>query len=79
MNLKFSYIKLWKLLLDKGMSKQELRERCGFSSGTATKLNKDLPVSAETLLKICECLNCNIGDICDVGQITSKSGTEDHQ
>lgn len=60
-----SYKKLWKLLVDKEISKQTLRERCNISSGTMTKLNKGENVSLDVLLKICAHLQCNIGDICE--------------
>lgn len=63
--MKVSYKKLWKLLVDKEMSKADFRERCGFSTGTLTKLNKSKPVTMETLLRIFETFGCNIGDICD--------------
>ena len=73
LSLKISYRKLWKLLLDRDMSKIDLRERCNIGTGTMTKLNKGFPVSVETLLKICECLDCNIGDICDAERIKENA------
>lgn len=69
--MKISYKKLWMQLVEKEMTKQELRRRCGFSSGSMAKLTKGQPVSVESLLKICECLDCNIGDICDAVKTTS--------
>lgn len=47
------------------MSKIQLREKAEISPGTMTKLNKGEEVSLSVLLRICECLKCNIGDICD--------------
>ena len=76
-SLKISYKKLWKILVDREMSKIDLRERCKIGTGTMTKLNKGVPVSVETLLKICECLGCNIGDICDAEKVKEKRGDGD--
>jgi DNA-binding Xre family transcriptional regulator len=61
-----SYNKLWKLLIDKGISKQQLRQMCEMSSGTLTKLNKGYEVSMSVLVKICKALDCDLGDICEV-------------
>ncbi len=60
-----SYNKLWKLLVDKKMSKADLRKAANFAPNTLTKLRRDEEVSMLVLRKICECLECNIGDICD--------------
>lgn len=60
-----SYNKLWKILIDKRMSKVNLRDSVGMSSSTLAKLSKDKQVSMEVLEKICEKLDCNIGDIVD--------------
>lgn len=58
-----SYKKLWKLLIDRNMRKQDLKEKAGISKGTITKLGKNQNVSTETLAKICAALDCNIEDI----------------
>lgn len=63
--MRISYKKLWYLLVSMDMSKADLRKSSGLSSGTMTKLNKGEDVSLEALRKICETLNCNIGDICE--------------
>ena len=60
-----SYNKLWKLLIDKEMKKKDLQEIAKLSSSSIAKLGKNQIVSIEVLLKICEALNCNIGDIVD--------------
>lgn len=62
----FSYNKLWKLLIDKHMMKKDLMAKTGITSSTMAKLGKDLPVSMEILARICQALECNIGDIVDV-------------
>lgn len=61
--MKFSYNKLWKLLIDKKMSKKDLIEQTGLNSSTIAKLSKDKQVSMEVLGKICKALECNVGDI----------------
>ena len=61
--MKASYKKLWKLLVDKEMSKSDLHKASGLSSSTMTKLRRNEDVSMEALPKICICLNCNISDI----------------
>ncbi len=63
--MKISYKKLWIMLVEKEMSKQELRKALNLATGTMTKLSKGQIVSLAVLLRICEFFNCNIGDICD--------------
>lgn len=60
-----SYNKLWKLLIDKKMSKADLRRAAGIAPNTMTKLRRDEEVSLTVLNKICAALNANIGDIMD--------------
>ena len=61
-----SYNKLWKLLIDKKMSKVDLRRAAGIAPNTMTKLRRDEEVSMAVLIKICTALNANIGDIVDL-------------
>lgn len=61
-----SYNKLWKLLIDKKMSKADLRRAAGIAPNTMTKLNRDEEVSMTVLVKICKALNANIGDVMDL-------------
>lgn len=63
--MKISYKKLWVMLAQREMSKQEFREELKIASGTMTKLNKGQEVSLSVLLRICDFFDCNIGDICD--------------
>ena len=58
-----SYNKLWKLLIDKKMSKVDLRRAAGIAPNTMTKLNRDEEVSLTVLSKICSVLEVDIGDI----------------
>ena len=62
---KISYTKLFKLLLDKKLTKAQLRDMCGYSTAVATKLNKNEPVSLTVLLNICDKLDCDISDVCE--------------
>lgn len=64
--LMISYNKLWKLLIDKGMKKSDLREITGISTSSLAKLGRNEPVSLTILLKICNELECDIGDIMEV-------------
>ena len=57
------YIRLWKLLLDKGMKKTDLKTEAGISSNILAKLGKNEYVSMETMEKLCTSLDCNIEDI----------------
>ncbi len=61
-----SYNKLWKLLIDRKMSKADLRKAIGVAPNTMTKLNRDEEVTMDTLGKICQVLGVNIGDIVDI-------------
>ena len=61
-----NYNKLWKLLIDKGMSKSELKTAAQMSPNTLAKLGKNETVSMDVLLRICTVLNCDIGDIMEM-------------
>lgn len=71
-----SYNKLWKLLIDKGMTKTEMRLKADISTTTLAKLGKNEIVSMEVLLKICKVLECNVGDIMDVINEETTDGNE---
>ena len=58
-----SYNKLWKLLIDKKMSKADLRRAADLAPNTMTKLRRDEPVAMIVLEKICDTLDCDFGDI----------------
>ena len=60
-----SYNKLWKLLVDKKMSKADLRKAAGIAPNTMTKLRRDEEVTLTILGRICAVLQVNIGDIMD--------------
>lgn len=61
--MRFSYNKLFKLLIDRGINKKTLREMSGISATSVAKLGKGGNVNTDVLLRICDALNCDIGDI----------------
>ena len=61
-----SYKKLWKLLIDRDMSKTDLRLKAGISTMALAKLGKNENVSMDVLKKVCKALECNIGNIMDL-------------
>lgn len=62
-NMSVSYKKLWKLLIDREMTKVELRKAAGIRTGTLAKLGKNENVTTDVLVKICFALGCDIADI----------------
>ena len=68
-----SYNKLWKLLVDKGMKKKDLKEVTGISATTIANLGRNENVTTDTLLKICTALNCNISDIMDIVHVDARN------
>lgn len=65
-HMTISYNKLWKLLVDKKMSKADLRRATDMAPNTMTSLRRDKKVSMDVILRICQVLNCDIGDIMSV-------------
>ena len=64
--MSISYKKLWKLLIDKDMTKTQLREQADIATSTLAKLSKDEQVSMDVLLRICKTLDCDIADIMEL-------------
>ena len=58
-----SYKKLWKLLIDKEMKKEDLRKAAGITTTAMAKLGRNETVHMDILLKICKALECDISDI----------------
>ena len=73
MRMKMSYKKLWLMLVEKEISQAALRKDLNIATGTMTKLRKNEEVALSVLLRICEYLDCNIGDICDAIKIDPKT------
>ena len=63
--MKISYKKLWMLLIQRDIAKVRLKRDLGLAAGTMSKLNKGEDVALSVLLRICEYLDCDIGDICE--------------
>ena len=70
----FSYNRLWKLLIDRGVKKQELQKMSEVSAASIAKMGRCENVTTDVLLRICEALNCHIEDIMERVQI--KETTE---
>ncbi len=63
MQMRFSYNKLFKLLIDRGINKKTLQEMSGISATSVAKLGKGGNVNTDVLLRICGTLKCGVGDI----------------
>lgn len=63
--MKISYKKLWILLIERDISQTDFRRDLNIATGAMTKLRRNEEVALSVLLRICEYLDCNIGDICD--------------
>ncbi|MDD6142394.1 MAG: helix-turn-helix transcriptional regulator [bacterium] len=64
--MKISYKKLWHLLIDRGLNKQDLRRMTGISTASVAKLGKGDNITTDILVKICEALNCDITEIMEL-------------
>lgn len=72
--MEVSYNKLWKLLIDKGMTKTEMRKRAGLSTNVLAKMGKNETVSMDTLGKIASVMECGLDDIVEFDNKNSKLG-----
>lgn len=68
----YNYNRLWKLLIDKGMTKTQMRLQVGISTNILAKMGKGEPVAMESLAKIATVLNCGLDDIVEI----QKGGDE---
>ena len=64
--MSISYNKLWKLLIDKNMTKTDLRIKADIATSTLAKLSKNEQVSMDVLVKICKTLDCDLNDIVEL-------------
>ncbi|WP_302325950.1 helix-turn-helix domain-containing protein [Enterocloster lavalensis] len=64
--MKISYKKLWVRLIERDITKPQMRKDLNLATGTMSKLNKGEEVALSVLLRICGYLDCDIGDICEV-------------
>lgn len=72
--MRFSYNKLFKLLIDRGINKKTLREMSGISATSIAKLGKGGNVNTDVLLRICGALKCDVGDIMEFIPEPDKPG-----
>ena len=68
-----SYNKLWKLLIDKGMTKTAMRKEAGISTNILAKMGRNETVSMETLAKIASVLQCGLDDIVEITRVEDKN------
>lgn len=68
-----SYKKLWKVLIDRDMTKTQLRKESSISTGALAKLGKNENVNTEVLVKICNTLQC---DLSDIMELTEEEGAQ---
>jgi len=66
MDKRISYNRLWKLLIDKDMSKTDLKHASGISTTSIAKMGKGENITTDVILKICHALNCGTDDIMEV-------------
>ena len=71
--MKPNYNNLWKLLIEKGMTKTELRVKAEMSTSTLAKMGKNEVVSMNVIIKICEILDCNVSDVMTVDKISEQT------
>jgi DNA-binding Xre family transcriptional regulator len=74
--MKISYKKLWKLLIDRDISKGDFRKMAHISSSTSSKLNRCETVNTDVLLRICAALHCDTSEIMEVVFEDDKEITE---
>ena len=70
--MKISYKKLWMLLIQRDITKVRMKRDLGLAAGTMSKLNKGEDVALSVLLRICEYLDCDIGDICEAVRVDKE-------
>ena len=63
MTMKISYKPLWKTLIDKNLTKKDLRLLAHLTTNHIANMGKGEHISMQTLIKICEALNCDIADV----------------
>lgn len=61
-----NYKKLWKILIDREMRKEDLRLKAGITTTAMAKLGRNETVHMDILLKICNALNCGLNDILEI-------------
>lgn len=73
---KFSYNRLWKLLIDRNIQKQELQKMSEVSAASIAKMGRCENVTTDVILRICEALDCKVEDVMERVPLKDESGTE---
>lgn len=66
MDKAISYNRLWKLMIDRGMKRHDLKEKTGISTASIAKLGRNDNITTAVLLKICNGLDCDLSDIMEL-------------
>lgn len=72
----YNYNRLWKLLIDKHMTRTQMRKAAGISTNILAKMGKNEVVAMDSLAKVAIALNCGLDDIVEVIDETEKGGKE---
>lgn len=72
-----SYKKLWKLLIDKDMNKQDLKKKSGISSASIAKLGKGENITTDVLVRVCQALKCDTSDIMEISDEDTEARAEE--
>ncbi len=72
-----TYKKLWKLLIDRNMTRGDLKIETGISTASIAKLGKGENITTGVLIKICEGLNCELTDIMELEEVTEKATSKE--
>lgn len=72
LQIELDYTHLWKLLIDRQKKKEDLKRDAGISSASIARISKGENVNTETLLRICQYLECDIKDVCEVKQVKNN-------
>lgn len=68
----YNYNRLWKLLIDKAMTKTQMRKAAGISTNILAKMGKGEPVAMESLAKICVALDCTLDELVEIQDNATK-------
>ena len=71
-----SYKPLWHTLVERNMRKEDLRLAAGLTTNMIANMGKGNNISMETLVRICEALNCDIWNVIELEQDEDVEGKE---
>lgn len=72
-----SYKKLWKLLIDRDLKKKDLQQLAGISPSSVSKLSTNKPVSMDVLVRVCQALGVDFGDVVELVPKKAKAASGD--